>query len=265
MLSMSTSKRTSERLLQGPGDQEGIFQGGDQEGLPSACPQHHPDINPGDKVSGGALQGDPGSLRRVERSRKAQGLRSLRGRGCQRLASRRRCPGLRVPRLRQWQCAFVRQLWEIFSDLFGRRGRPAADSVRKGQDLEYQVKIPFLDAVNGAEKRINFNRQAACETCRGSGSRPGIEDEALSRMSRERAEATTTREHDILGDLLSLRGLRPDPARGLPGLFRSRIPGRFPRRSLCGSLRVSIPASRVRIPNKGNGGLNGGPHGDPTF
>ena len=48
---------------------------------------------------------------------------------------------------------------DIFSDLFGR-GHTGAGSARptRGQDLEYSVEIPFLDAIRGTQTRIRVSR-----------------------------------------------------------------------------------------------------------
>jgi len=48
---------------------------------------------------------------------------------------------------------------DIFSDLFGR-GNAGAGAARptRGQDLEYGVEIPFLDAIRGSQTRIRVSR-----------------------------------------------------------------------------------------------------------
>jgi len=46
-------------------------------------------------------------------------------------------------------------LSDIFSDLFGR-GRGGGGFQARGQDLHYQLEVEFLDAVNGARRRITF-------------------------------------------------------------------------------------------------------------
>jgi len=49
---------------------------------------------------------------------------------------------------------------DIFSDIFGR-GNARAGSVHptRGQDLEYGVEIPFLDAIRGTQTRIRASRR----------------------------------------------------------------------------------------------------------
>lgn len=65
---------------------------------------------------------------------------------------------------------------DIFGDIFGeffgagaakRRGRV------RGNDLRYNLTLNFEEAVFGAEKKIKIPRQGPCDTCHGSGSKPG--------------------------------------------------------------------------------------------
>src|SRR5215213_10928429 len=52
----------------------------------------------------------------------------------------------------------------------GRRGRPAS-----GSDLRYDLRITFEEAVLGTQKDIEFPVLARCETCAGSGAKPGTQ------------------------------------------------------------------------------------------
>ncbi len=62
---------------------------------------------------------------------------------------------------------------DIFGDFFGtftgqRRPRPA-----KGDDLRYDLDITLEEAASGVEKKIEVPRWERCDTCNGSGARPG--------------------------------------------------------------------------------------------
>lgn len=63
----------------------------------------------------------------------------------------------------------------IFDSFFGggqsRRSDP--NGPLDGSDLRYNLEITFEEAVFGADKTIEFQRMAACETCHGSGCEPG--------------------------------------------------------------------------------------------
>ena len=44
---------------------------------------------------------------------------------------------------------------------------------RKGDDLQYTMTVTFEEAVFGTEKQISIRKQVKCETCGGSGAKPG--------------------------------------------------------------------------------------------
>ena len=49
---------------------------------------------------------------------------------------------------------------DILSDLFGRgNGRASSARPTRGQDLEYRIEIPFLDAIRGTQTRIRASRR----------------------------------------------------------------------------------------------------------
>lgn len=67
---------------------------------------------------------------------------------------------------------------EIFSDLgfdiFGGRGsHSSAGSRRRGRDLQIAVNITLEEAAAGTEKTITVPRYETCNTCAGSGAKPG--------------------------------------------------------------------------------------------
>ena len=66
-------------------------------------------------------------------------------------------------------------IFSMFEDIFGGggfdfRGRASRG---KGPDLETEVEISLEDVASGLEKTLEFKRQDYCETCGGSGARPG--------------------------------------------------------------------------------------------
>jgi molecular chaperone DnaJ len=61
---------------------------------------------------------------------------------------------------------------DIFSGIFGGRGGAGAvadDGPEDGQDLEYQVEVPFWTAIRGGIVRLNITRRDSCATCHGQG------------------------------------------------------------------------------------------------
>ena len=69
---------------------------------------------------------------------------------------------------------------DIFGDFFGSgTGRRRARSQR-GEDLRYNLDISFEEAAFGTEKKIKIPRHSNCETCKGSGSKPGTSPRTCS-------------------------------------------------------------------------------------
>ena len=59
---------------------------------------------------------------------------------------------------------------DIFSGIFGGRGGGVAETgPEEGGDLEYQVNVPFWQAIRGGELRLNIQKQDACPNCHGTG------------------------------------------------------------------------------------------------
>jgi molecular chaperone DnaJ len=63
----------------------------------------------------------------------------------------------------------------FFGDIFGGRGR--GTRVQKGADVRCEVSLDLMEAAHGAVKTVRFPRHVACETCGGSGAKPGTRPE----------------------------------------------------------------------------------------
>jgi molecular chaperone DnaJ len=61
---------------------------------------------------------------------------------------------------------------DIFGDFFGA-GTAGRRRQMRGEDLRYNLTLAFEEAVSGTEKRIKIPRHGQCETCRGTGAKPG--------------------------------------------------------------------------------------------
>lgn len=57
----------------------------------------------------------------------------------------------------------------VFGDVFGTRKRQR----RRGRDLRYTLTVDLAEAVLGSTHEINFDAPGPCDTCEGSGTRPG--------------------------------------------------------------------------------------------
>lgn len=67
-------------------------------------------------------------------------------------------------------------LGDIFGDIFGGgfgSSRSNPNAPRKGSDIESSINLTFEEAVFGCEKEITINRNENCDTCNGTGAKPG--------------------------------------------------------------------------------------------
>jgi molecular chaperone DnaJ len=62
---------------------------------------------------------------------------------------------------------------DIFEDFFGFGTRRRRSSARRGTDLRYDLKLSFKEAAFGKETEIEIVKPVRCDTCEGSGSKPG--------------------------------------------------------------------------------------------
>ena len=61
----------------------------------------------------------------------------------------------------------------IFGGAGGRGTRASATRGQRGADVESELRIDFTQAVQGAEVPIRLSAPGRCQTCSGSGARPG--------------------------------------------------------------------------------------------
>ncbi len=64
-------------------------------------------------------------------------------------------------------------LEEVFGDFMGGGGRGGASGAARGKDVRYDIEISLEEAFKGADKSINVVSSVSCETCDGSGAKPG--------------------------------------------------------------------------------------------
>lgn len=69
-------------------------------------------------------------------------------------------------------------IFDIFGGGFSRSGRRAGPT--RGADLRYDLRLEFKEAVFGVEKEIQVRRMENCETCSGTGAKPGTGKETCS-------------------------------------------------------------------------------------
>jgi molecular chaperone DnaJ len=66
-------------------------------------------------------------------------------------------------------------LGDIFSQFtgFGGFGKQSKRKPKKGADLQYAMEITFEESYSGVEKSFYVNKYDTCDTCNGSGAKPG--------------------------------------------------------------------------------------------
>lgn len=69
---------------------------------------------------------------------------------------------------------FAEAFGDIFGDIFsGQAGRRGGQQVYRGNDLSYAMEVTLEEAAAGKETQIRIPSWETCETCSGSGAKPG--------------------------------------------------------------------------------------------
>ena len=155
---------------------------------------------------------------------------------------------------------------DIFGDFFGGgRTRRANDGPMKGANLRTSVRISFEEAVFGCEKEIEMVLKDECKTCHGTGAKPGTSPETCTKCGGKGKVVFT--QQSFFGTVQNVQTC-PD-CNGSGKVVREKCPacrgtGYIARKK---KIQVSIPAGidngqSVRIREKGEPGINGGPRGD---
>jgi molecular chaperone DnaJ len=156
---------------------------------------------------------------------------------------------------------------DIFGDLFGGRSRTrqAYNGPIQGDNVQKPLRISFMEAVFGTEKKMEINYQEECETCHGSGAKPGTSPVTCTKCGGSGQVAYT--QQSLFG---IVRNVRPCPDCGGSGkVVKEKCPkcGGAGYKRVKKPIKVSIPAGvdngiSVRVPGLGGPGRNGGPRGD---
>ena len=157
---------------------------------------------------------------------------------------------------------------DIFGDFFGGGGsrtRRSGGGPMKGANLRTSVRITFEEACFGVEKDLTLNLKDPCPTCGGSGAKPGTSPQMCPKCGGKGQVVYT--QQSFFG---TVRNVQNCPDCGGSGkIIKERCPncGGSGYTSSRKTIKVSIPAGidhgqSVRIREKGEPGLNGGPRGD---
>ena len=74
----------------------------------------------------------------------------------------------------------IEDIFSAFADIFGgggggNSGFGGGRRVQRGDDLEVEMEITFMEAAKGVKREIEIERHTACETCKGTGAKPGTQ------------------------------------------------------------------------------------------
>lgn len=157
--------------------------------------------------------------------------------------------------------------FDLFETFFGGMGgssRSSRNRPMQGDDERYDLLLDFQDAVFGVEKNIEVARLEMCNTCDGSGAKPGTTPSSCSTCGGQGQVMTTAR--TPLGDF---RQVATCPACRGSGEISTPCTscsgdGRVRKSKL---ISLKVPAgvdsgSRLRVRSEGNAGKRGGPPGD---
>ncbi|WP_343708749.1 molecular chaperone DnaJ [Mycobacterium sp.] len=150
---------------------------------------------------------------------------------------------------------------DLFGGLFGRGAQPRPSRPRRGNDLETETELDFLEATKGVAMPLRLTSPAPCTNCHGSGARPGTSPKVCPTCN---GSGVINRDQGAFGfsePCTECRGsgsIIEHPCQECKGTgvtTRSR------------TINVRIPpgvedGQRIRLAGQGEAGLRGAPSGD---
>ncbi|MBR1424372.1 molecular chaperone DnaJ [bacterium] len=148
---------------------------------------------------------------------------------------------------------------------FGFGGRPDPNAPQRGDDLRYDVKIKFEEAVFGTNKEIKFEHLANCPDCHGTGTQAGTSKKTCPQCKGSGQVKTVAR--TAFGNFAQITTC--PKCHGTGQIIEK------PCKTCSGSgltnqekkIDIKIPAgvdnlSKMRVSGAGDSGINGGLNGD---
>jgi molecular chaperone DnaJ len=170
---------------------------------------------------------------------------------------------------------FNSSMSDIFEDLFGdfmggqrggaagQRGRAGArgNGATRGSDLRYNLEINLTEAYSGKSATVRVPTSISCDTCKGSGAKPGTQPKTCGTCGGAGAVRSQSGFFTVERACPTCAGrgqVIADPCNSCGGQ------GRVNKER---NLNVAIPAgvedgTRIRMTGEGEAGLRGGPAGD---
>ena len=158
---------------------------------------------------------------------------------------------------------FADAFGDIFGEIFGAQGGRGRGSsgVYRGADLRYNLELSLEEAAHGTEAKIRIPALEECETCHGSGAKPGTKSKICPTCNGQGQVRVSQGFFSIQQTCPQCHGsgkIIPEPCTTCNGA------GRIKKHK---TLSVKIPPGvdtddRIRLSGEGEAGLNGGPSGD---
>ncbi|MBS4176283.1 molecular chaperone DnaJ [Lederbergia citrea] len=154
---------------------------------------------------------------------------------------------------------------DIFSTFFGGGGRRDPNAPRQGADLQYTMTLSFEEAVFGKETTIEIPREETCETCDGSGAKPGTTPETCSHCHG--SGQLNVEQNTPFGRIVNRRVCHHCQGTGKLIKEKCRTCGGDGKVTKRKKINVKIPkgvddGQQMRVSGQGEPGVNGGPPGD---
>ncbi|MGE3915572.1 MAG: molecular chaperone DnaJ [Hyphomicrobiaceae bacterium] len=241
----------------------GVSRGASEQELKSAfrklAKEHHPDRNPGDKAAEQKFK---------ELNEAYEALKDPQKRAAYDQFGHAAFEGGRGPGGQGFGPDFASSMSDIFDDLFGEfmggrrggggRGRGGRE---RGADIRYNMEITLAEAFTGKQATIKVPTTVSCETCTGSGAKPGTRPSPCPTCQGQGKVRASQGFFTIERLCPSCQGrgeFIEDPCTTCHGA------GRVTKER---TLQVSIPAgvedgTRIRLAGEGEAGERGGPTGD---
>ena len=159
---------------------------------------------------------------------------------------------------------FGESFGDIFGDIFGQARRQQGGGGRqvfRGNDLSYAMDITLEEAAAGKKTEIRIPSYDECDTCHGSGAKPGTSAKTCGTCQGQGVVQMRQGFFSVQQNCPHCRGsgkIISDPCSPCHGQ------GKIKRQK---TLEISIPAGiddgmRIRSTGNGEPGTNGGPPGD---
>lgn len=163
--------------------------------------------------------------------------------------------------------------FEIFEQFFGGQSpfgfgggsQTSRRRAQRGQDLAYQMRIDFVDAVKGVKKKIQIPAKVTCTLCHGTGLAKGAHKQTCSTCGGQGRVRQAQR--TILGQIMTER-VCPE-CQGEGELIKNPCPdcrgeGRVSQQK---TLTINVPAgiadgAEIRYAGEGDAGFRGNANGD---